>query len=106
MAPLLFMCPTTKRRSPTRIETDAKSLATAWRKTLKIQCPHCRKVHQVSVRDAYIAFAVQDRTDPIVVDRSPDMVPAAPKGFIPRKAPDRMKTNRRPPRGPTTAQTP
>ena len=87
MAPLLFTCPATHRRAPTRIETDAKSLAAAWKKTLKVQCPHCGEVHLVSVREAYIIFAVQDGTDPIVVDRLPGVVPAPPKGFIPRRPP-------------------
>jgi hypothetical protein len=87
MAPLLFTCPTTHRRAPTRVETDAKSLAAAWKKTLKVECPHCGKMHRVSVRDAYIAFAIQDGADPIVVDRLPGSTPPRPKGFIPRRAP-------------------
>jgi hypothetical protein len=86
MAPLLFTCPTTHRRAPTRIETDPNSLAAAWKKTLKVKCPHCGEVHRISVREAYITFAVQDGTDPIVVDRPPGVLPR-PKGFIPRKQP-------------------
>jgi len=89
MAPLLFTCPATRRRAPTRVETDAISLAAAWKKTLKVECPHCGEMHRVSVRDAYIAFAVRDGTDPIVVDRPPDVAPTRPKGFIPRSAPVR-----------------
>jgi hypothetical protein len=58
MAPLLFTCPTTHRRAPTRIETDPNSLAAAWKKTLKVKCPHCGEVHRISVREAYITFAV------------------------------------------------
>jgi hypothetical protein len=42
-------------------------LAAAWKKTLHITCPHCGEVHKVSVRDAYIQFAVQDGADPIVI---------------------------------------
>jgi hypothetical protein len=90
MAPLVFTCPNTKRRSTTKIATDAKSLAAAWKKTLHITCPHCGEVHKVSVRDAYIQFAVQDGADPIVIDRSPDMAPARPTGFIPRR-PNRIR---------------
>jgi hypothetical protein len=86
MAPLLFTCPTTHRRAPTRVETDPKSLAAAWKRTLKVECPHCGEMHRVTVRDAYIAFAVQDGTDPIVVDRPPGVAPPPPKGFIPRRA--------------------
>jgi hypothetical protein len=69
-----------------RVETDAISLAAAWKKTLKVACPHCGEMHRVSVRDAYIAFAVQDGTDPIVVDRPPGVAPPRPVGFIPRNA--------------------
>jgi hypothetical protein len=86
MAPLLFTCPTTQRRAPTCVETDPKSLAAAWKKVLKVECPHCGEVHAISVRQAYIAFAVHG-TDPIVVDRSPGATPPRPKGFIPRRAP-------------------
>lgn len=63
MAPLLFTCPTTQRRAPTCVETDPKSLAAAWKKVLKVECPHCGEVHAISVRQAYIAFAVHG-TDP------------------------------------------
>ena len=86
MAPLLFTCPTTHRRAPTRVEIDPKSLAAAWKRTLKVECPHCGEMHQVTVRDAYIAFAIQDGTDPIVVDRPPGIAPQPPKGFSPRRA--------------------
>jgi hypothetical protein len=41
MAPLLFTCPTTHRRAPTHVEIDPKSLAAAWKRTLKVECPHC-----------------------------------------------------------------
>ena len=91
MAPLLFFtCPTTHRRAPTRVEIDPKSLAAAWKRTLKVQCPHCGEMHQVTVRDAYIAFAIQDGTDPIVVDRPPGIAPQPPKGF-PREEPARER---------------
>jgi predicted RNA-binding Zn-ribbon protein involved in translation (DUF1610 family) len=57
MAPLSFTCPNTGRQSLTRVETDTASLATAWKKTLRIECPHCGEVHRVAVREAYIASA-------------------------------------------------
>ena len=38
---------------------------------MRVKCPHCGEVHAISVREAYIKFAVQDGTDPIVVDRLP-----------------------------------
>jgi hypothetical protein len=85
MAPLLFTCPTTHRRAPTRVETDPKSLAAAWKRTLKVECPHCGEMHRVTVRDAYIASAVQDGTDRIVVDRSPEVAPPRARGFTARR---------------------
>ena len=93
MAPLSFTCPNTGRQSLTRVETDTASLATAWKKTLKIECPHCGEVHRVAVREAYIASAIQDGTVPIMTDRLPHNAPRpAPKGFFPRrpKAPSRL----------------
>jgi hypothetical protein len=86
MAPLLFTCPTTHRRAPTHVEIDPKSLAAAWKRTLKVECPHCGEMHRVTVRDAYMAFAIQDGTHPIVVDRPPGVAPQPPKGFTPRRA--------------------
>jgi hypothetical protein len=86
MSPLLFTCPTTHRRAPTRVEMDPKSLAAAWKTTLKVECPHCGEMHRVSVRDAYIAFALHDGTDPIVVDRPPGVAPRHPTGFSLRRA--------------------
>jgi hypothetical protein len=41
-------------QAPTGIETDVQSLQAAWKTTLKIKCPHCGKVHKISVRDTYI----------------------------------------------------
>jgi hypothetical protein len=91
MAPLLFTCPTTHRRAPTRIETDPKSLAVAWRKTVKVGCPHCGEIHRVSVREAFIAFAVQDGTQPTFVDRPPRVHPRRAKGLTLRRT-SRPKT--------------
>jgi hypothetical protein len=54
MASLLFTCPATLQQAPTDIETDVQSLQAAWKTTLKIKCPHCGKVHKISVRDTYI----------------------------------------------------
>jgi hypothetical protein len=50
MASLLFTCPTTHQQAPTGIETDVQSLQTAWKATLKIKCPHCGAVHEISVQ--------------------------------------------------------
>ena len=62
MASLLFTCPITHHQASTGIETDVKSLQTAWKATLKVKCPHCGGVHEVSVRDTYIDGALQDAT--------------------------------------------
>ena len=62
MASLLFTCPITHHRSSTGIETDVQSLQATWKATLKVKCPHCGGVHEVSVRDTYIDAALQDAT--------------------------------------------
>jgi hypothetical protein len=51
MASLFFTCPTTHRQAPTGIETDVQSLRAAWRVPLKVKCPHCCKMHEISVRE-------------------------------------------------------
>jgi hypothetical protein len=43
-----------------RHETDVQSLQATWKATLKVKCPHCGGVHEVSVRDTYINGALQD----------------------------------------------
>jgi hypothetical protein len=63
MAPLFFTCPTTHREAPTGIETDVQSLQAAWKATLKIKCPYCGEMHQISVRETYINGALKDATD-------------------------------------------
>lgn len=62
MASLLFTCPITHHRVPTGIETDVQSLQATWKATLKVKCPHCGGMHEVSVRDTYIDGALQDAT--------------------------------------------
>lgn len=63
MPVLSITCPNTHQDTPTRIETDVKALSAAWKRTLKIACPHCGEVHRASVREAYIAGALRDATD-------------------------------------------
>jgi phage FluMu protein Com len=63
MSPVFFTCPTTHRRAPTGINTDVQSLRAAWKAILKVKCPHCDKVHQISVRETYVDGALQDATD-------------------------------------------
>jgi phage FluMu protein Com len=44
------------------IETDVKSLSAAWKATLKVNCPLCSEVHNISVREAYINGALEEAT--------------------------------------------
>jgi hypothetical protein len=60
MASLFFTCPTTHHEAPTGIETDVQSLQAAWKATLKVKCPHCGGVHEISVRETYINGALQE----------------------------------------------
>jgi hypothetical protein len=60
MAPLLFTCPKTSRQAPTGIETDVQSLSASWKVMLKVKCPHCGEVHEISVRETYINGALSD----------------------------------------------
>jgi hypothetical protein len=63
MAPLFFTCPKTNQIAPTGIETDVQSLSAAWKATLKVNCPHCGEMHEISVRDTYINGALDDAAD-------------------------------------------
>jgi hypothetical protein len=69
MASLLFICPKTKQQASTGIETDVKSLSASWRAILKVPCPRCGGVHQISVRETYINGALDDaakRLPPVI----------------------------------------
>ena len=63
MAPLLFTCPTTQQQGRTGIQTDPQSLSASWKSVLKVNCPHCGGVHEISVREAYIDGALLDAAD-------------------------------------------
>jgi hypothetical protein len=63
MAPLLFICPKTNQQAPTGIETDVQSLSASWKAMLKVNCPYCGKVHQISVRETYIEGALDSAVD-------------------------------------------
>jgi hypothetical protein len=58
MVPLLFLCPKTNQQAPTGIETDVQSLSASWKAALKVNCPHCGEVHEISVRETYINGAL------------------------------------------------
>jgi phage FluMu protein Com len=36
-----------------------QSLRAAWKATLNVKCPHCGKVHEISVRETYINGALK-----------------------------------------------
>jgi hypothetical protein len=57
---LSFPCPNTNRQVPTDIATDARSLALSWRRRATVECPHCRQLHEISVRETYINRALED----------------------------------------------
>jgi hypothetical protein len=63
MAALLFTCPKTNQRAPAGIETDVESLRAAWPHMLKVRCPLCGGVHNISVRETYINGALNDAVD-------------------------------------------
>jgi hypothetical protein len=63
MASLLFSCPKTHQHAPTGIETDVQSLRASWTATLRINCPHCGEVHEISVRETFINGALRDASD-------------------------------------------
>ena len=63
MPVLWITCPNTHQDTPTRIETDVKALSAAWKKILRISCPHCGAVHRTSVREAYIESALRNAAD-------------------------------------------
>jgi hypothetical protein len=63
MAPLLFTCPKTDQRAFTGIRTDVDSLHALWKVMLKVNCPHCGEVHQISVRETFVTGALFGATD-------------------------------------------
>jgi hypothetical protein len=63
MASLRFACPKTNQQVATGVETDVQGLSASWKETLKVKCPHCGEVHEISVRDAYINSALSDAAE-------------------------------------------
>ena len=78
---LLFTCPKTGQPAPTGIETDVQSLRALWRRTLKLDCPHCGEVHEFTVREAYLNSALKhagsDRDKPKASRSQPARKPNA-----------------------------
>jgi len=64
---LHFFCPTTHQQVTTGIKTDLEGLCASWGSTVCMDCPHCGKVHEISVRDTYLSNALiataMDRAD-------------------------------------------
>jgi hypothetical protein len=54
MAPLIVRCPRTAALLPTGLETRFETLHRHWNDTVRVHCPHCRTVHAVKVREAFI----------------------------------------------------
>jgi hypothetical protein len=59
VASLLFTCPNTSRKLSTGVEMDVPGLRAHWNSTLRLDCPHCRDVHDVSVRQVYMDAALE-----------------------------------------------
>ena len=54
MGPLLAYCPNTSKPIETGIENDPAGLKKSWDVMLRLDCPHCGKVHEIRVRDAFV----------------------------------------------------
>jgi len=62
MASLHFTCPQTHQKVSTGVETDAQSLRASWKATLKVDCPYCGAVHEISVREYRQRYSCCDRS--------------------------------------------
>jgi hypothetical protein len=56
---LLFTCPNTSQKLSTGVEMDVPGLRAHWNSTLRLDCPHCRDVHDISVRQVYMDAALE-----------------------------------------------
>jgi hypothetical protein len=48
------------RRRPS---VEGRLPSAAWKATLKVNCPYCGEVHEISVRETYINGALSDATE-------------------------------------------
>ena len=55
MGTITVTCPMTGEPIRFELDTSYRRLAKTWDKKLKIDCPHCRRVHEMKVREAFIA---------------------------------------------------
>jgi hypothetical protein len=60
MGILSVYCPVTTKPIQTGVDTEYKDLVRGWDVLIKVNCPHCGSVHEVKVRDAFIADAISD----------------------------------------------
>ena len=51
---LQFRCPATRQPVEYEAPGDAQTLKDLWSRQLAVTCPHCRKVHRFSFREAYL----------------------------------------------------
>jgi hypothetical protein len=58
MPSLLFSCPASRHKAPTGIEINVQSLRECWRKTVRVDCPHCGQIHEISIRETYLDAAL------------------------------------------------
>lgn len=55
----MFRCRATGRPFVVRIPADANLLASRWRQTARVRCPHCGDHHAVTVSEAFIEQALE-----------------------------------------------
>jgi len=47
-------CPQMGERMPFKFKTDAKSVAQAWNRLMRVNCPHCGGRHDVLYKEVYM----------------------------------------------------
>ena len=57
MQSLTFSCPRTGRRIDSGIRTDRNTFSKIQDIKLRLRCPHCAKVHQVTIESGQLADA-------------------------------------------------
>jgi hypothetical protein len=63
MTPLIFECPHTRRTIDAGIQTDTKTLAAVRTATLKLDCPHCRSIHELPLQCGRLS-KISSQSDP------------------------------------------
>jgi hypothetical protein len=53
-----IVCPETGNAFYFEVKSDAKSVASSWRKSLQVACPHCRDFHTFQFRNVYMEGAL------------------------------------------------